>query len=367
MNLAKPKEVATFFSYGMAEGLKQNNIDVYAIMQENVQNKEQWNELLPSNHIYYTQLNNDIESHIKQVWEFWTCEIKRLNEYFKNIVFDVALTTFFANWSTLYFPLIKARYRIAVCHDPFPHSGEGRINAFLAKRYYKQNDKLIVLTDKFRLQASKRYNKKNQDIIVIPHGRLNVYSSLASKEPKKYYDSESINFLFFGRIQKYKGIEVLGKAFKLLVNKKKNVTLTIAGNGDFSPYKQLYDSLPNVNLLIRYIDDSEVEGLFKSEKVVAVVPYLDATQSGVIPIAMEYGVPIIASETGGLKEQLDNGKIGLFFERGNENDLARKMMSIVDNPDIFTCQRKLEYDYIECLNWDKVMGDFLKQISYDKR
>lgn len=53
------------------------------------------------------------------------------------------------------------------------------------------------------------------------------------------------------------------------------------------------------------MEDEEVESIFSGENLVAVLPYLDATQSGVVLTAMDYGVPVIATDTGGLSEQIE--------------------------------------------------------------
>lgn len=362
-NLAKPKEAAPVFAYGLAKGLVENGIEVYALMQEGVPNKAEWDKLLDSQHIYYTHSNNTQDSHLKQIIDFYTVERQRIKQFFRNVELDYSISTVFANWSIFFEPLIKAKCRVAVCHDPIPHSGEKRINAWLAKRFYEKHDKLIVLTEKFVKPAEKRYNKRQNSVISIKHGRSDAYTNKINVEISKEYDTNKINFLFFGRIEKYKGLGVLGEAYKDLCKKHKNVTLTVAGNGDFSEFEELYSTLERTRLIIRYIDDDEVGGLFSGPNIVAVVPYIDATQSGIISIAFEFGVPVIASNTGGLKEQLDNGKIGVFFEKGNAKELSRKMEYFIDRPETFKEQSDLERQYIRKLDWDIVTKDMLHKLE----
>lgn len=362
-NLAKPKEAAPVFAYGLAKGLVKNGIEVYALMQEEVPNREEWDNLLDSQHIYYTHSNNVKESHLKQLLDFYIVERDEIKKFFSNIELDYSISTVFANWSIFFEPLIKASCRVAVCHDPLPHSGEKKINAWLAKKFYEKHNKLIVLTEKFVKPAEERYHKAYNSVISIKHGRSDVYTNKINVEICREYDSSKINFLFFGRIEKYKGLGVLGEAYKNLCKTCKDVTLTVAGNGDFSEFAELYSTLEHTRLMIRYIDDDEVGGLFSGPNVVAVVPYIDATQSGIISIAFEFGVPIIASDTGGLKEQLDNGKIGLFFERGNSKELTKKMKCFIDKPEIFKEQADLEKQYIRKLDWDIVTKDMLQKLE----
>ena len=49
--------------------------------------------------------------------------------------------------------------------------------------------------------------------------------------------------------------------------------------------------------------------------------------------AMAAKIPVIASNSGGIPELVDDEKTGLLFEAGNAQDLARKMLNIIQNPE----------------------------------
>jgi len=53
--------------------------------------------------------------------------------------------------------------------------------------------------------------------------------------------------------------------------------------------------------------------------------------------AKSYGLPVIASRIGSLKEMIDESVTGLFFEPGNAEDLAGKMKMLWENSDL--CNR----------------------------
>ena len=154
---------------------------------------------------------------------------------------------------------------------------------------------------------------------------------------------------------------------KLMLNwgeKYNNITLTIAGNGDFTSYKRKFADLKNFTLINRYIEDNEVGALFAGPNIVVVLPYINATQSGVIPIAYEYLTPIIASDTGGLKEQLDDGNIGLLFENGNTNELMERMEEFIKYPNKWVEQKELMKTFRETLDWD-ILAKRLLEIIRD--
>ena len=59
-----------------------------------------------------------------------------------------------------------------------------------------------------------------------------------------------------------------------------------------------------------------------------VLPYKDASQSGVIPIAFAYGKPVLATRVGGIPEQIIDGENGILIEPNNENLLAEKIIEL---------------------------------------
>ena len=168
--------------------------------------------------------------------------------------------------------------------------------------------------------------------------------------------------MFFGFIEHYKGLKVLAEAYKELSLKRNDITLTIAGNGDFSPYAKSFLNLENVNIINRYIKDEEVGALFAGPNVIVVLPYINATQSGVIPIAYEFLTPVIASDTGGLKEQLCDGKIGLLHVNGDSKDLALKMESIIENKQEWDRQTMLMKEFRIELDWKNLSERLINEI-----
>ena len=63
-----------------------------------------------------------------------------------------------------------------------------------------------------------------------------------------------------------------------------------------------------------------------------VLPYTSATQSGVIPVAAAFGVPVIASDVGGLAEQLDQGACGILVPPADAPALTRAIVDLWNHP-----------------------------------
>lgn len=119
---------------------------------------------------------------------------------------------------------------------------------------------------------------------------------------------ENPYLLFFGRIDKYKGIGNLLRAYGSVADMA--LPLVIAGGGTLSDEeKELASNARNVTLINRYILDGEMKWLF-SHSTGVVLPYIEATQSGVIPIAYAYGKPVIVSDVPGLTQFVKDQQTG---------------------------------------------------------
>lgn len=128
--------------------------------------------------------------------------------------------------------------------------------------------------------------------------------------------------LYFGNINKYKGVDLLLKAFEESKLGDK-VKLVIAGKGS------MYDHLmgPNIIRLNRFIDDEEVGCLFKNARFV-IYPYRSATMSGVLSLAFYFKKQVLLSDIPFFK-QYDND-LCTYFKAKDVNELTTKMLDVYD-------------------------------------
>lgn len=232
-------------------------------------------------------------------------------------------------WVPIINILLSNRKKIFTIHDPVMHMGEYN---FILKKIgdisRKQADKIIILSDVF-INILLENGVDKDKIIVIPHGNFNFYKDKSvqiNNEIKK-------TLLFFGRIVSYKGIAVLLDAFKIIKNDIKDAKLIIAGEGSIDKYKHQLDTLDGIELINRWIDDDEIGSIFGRADYV-VVPYIDASQSGVIPLAYTFGLPAIASNIGGIPEQIVNNQTGFLVNPGSVSELAERCIYLLRNPEL---------------------------------
>jgi glycosyltransferase involved in cell wall biosynthesis len=141
--------------------------------------------------------------------------------------------------------------------------------------------------------------------------------------------------LFFGFIRKYKGLDLLIKAFADPILKNSEIKLVVAGEfyEDAQPYLDLITTLnvqDKIILRTHFIADSEVKYYLSSCDVV-VQPYKNATQSGVTPLAYHFEKPMIVTNVGALPQLVPHEKVGLVCEP-DAKDIASAIKLFFDYP-----------------------------------
>lgn len=227
------------------------------------------------------------------------------------------------------FILYKFRKKsVLTVHDPFLHSGE---SSFCLKIYRKLAftlfPKFVVLNETQKDSFIKVNRLRASQVLVNRISAFDFYPSFLTSPVKK----ESHTLLFFGRISPYKGLEYLCKAFPIIKKRLPDCKLVIAGGGkmyfDITPYK----CMNGVEVYNRYVSASELS-TFLQQASICVCPYTDATQSGVITTCYSMGVPVVASNVGGLSTMVQEGKSGCLVEPRNVEALANTIISLLTNP-----------------------------------
>jgi glycosyltransferase involved in cell wall biosynthesis len=180
---------------------------------------------------------------------------------------------------------------VLTIHDPSLHPGdrpwEG-LDAFIYQRWINRTSAFVVHGPSLAGELAQVIGPAK--IVVIPHGTTPRAEPLpAPSEPC---------LLFFGRLERYKGLEVLVGAMETVWAARPEVRLAVAGSGRLGA---VVPDDPRVTLDERYIPESEVDTLFAAASLV-VLPYTHASQSGVGVLAIAAGVPVVVSDMGALPE-----------------------------------------------------------------
>lgn len=339
------------YAYEMTKALIDNGATIVCVLSEYLENKEKW-KALDADIIFiktYTNYVSFIFNYFANIL-FKRFKIKKALKKYQIDAVYIPMEQAFMTFINRLLP--KKTPKILTVHDVDPHSGDNlitkAINDIINPRIRNKAEEIILLSNKFIDRYHEKYGVDKKHIHVIRHGLFSHYNEGESL-PMPIKEAKT-NFLFFGRISAYKGIDLLIDAFRDL-KKTEDISLNIAGFGDMAPYQEKLNGLDNVNVFNYWIPDHEIKRFFMIKNSVLVVPYKDATQSGVISVANLFKVPVIASDAGGLVEQVTHLKTGLLFESNNSEALKAVMKDVINQT--FDFNKMVENAYLETTNlWD---------------
>ena len=188
---------------------------------------------------------------------------------------------------------LTSGYRtVLTVHDPLGHPGAPELTRgenWVFRRWFVRAERFVVHS-RALIDELAPIVGGSERIVVIPHG--------ATPRPEPLTAPAGPTVLMFGRLEAYKGVEVLVEAMRLLWIDRPDARLIVAGHGEAS---NLVPSDPRITLIARYIAESDVEPLLAKASVL-VLPYTQASQSGVGLLAIAAGLPVVVSDLGGLPE-----------------------------------------------------------------
>jgi glycosyltransferase involved in cell wall biosynthesis len=216
-------------------------------------------------------------------------------------------------------------------HDPVKHRGDlpsQAIDDKIVQRLSKYfTAKFIVHANALKIPLINAYKIAEECIDVVPHGNFQIYQKLQSNIEFDFNDY----VLFFGRIWEYKGLNYFIQAANIVHNYNPKIKFCIAGTGEnIDQYLAQINNKEAFIILNKRIPIEEVGILFKNASLV-VLPYLEATQSGVVPIAYAYSKPVIASAVGGLPEIVLDYETGFLVSPGQPIEIAEKILYLIKN------------------------------------
>ncbi len=347
-------EAGPVFSLDISRGLQQNQVEVCTIVSELAENLDDWKTAFSSDCIYIWKVykNRYVENLLNGI---------RMHFKFRKRRFDFAVYPNPVKRNLIAEKFLNIRENIMILHDVIPHSGAMESTTQNVRNVVEQADNIMVMSKLFIPIVEKEYQIPRNNILYMRHGTMN-YPEFAGSYREEDIKG-SINFLFFGRIQHYKGLHILAQAFKDVQEQYPDTYLTVAGSGDFTEYKEEYAELENVTVMNKYITDDEIAYLFSKPNTVVVMPYIDATQSGITGMAYNYETPILSTDTGGLREQLFDGKVGIFVKPEDADDLAEKMIRFLSDPNLYWEQKALMQESKEKMSWKCITRELIEQLE----
>jgi glycosyltransferase involved in cell wall biosynthesis len=243
------------------------------------------------------------------------------------------------------------------------------LNRLTLRFQYHLMDHLFVHTERMRQDLQKDFSVPAGKISLIPFGinstAPNTVLTPAEARLRLGLTEGQKVLLFFGNIAPYKGLEYLVEAIALLVRNAPAYRLIIAGKPktDSASYWEAIrlrivsaGLQNNVLQRIEYVPDAETEVYFKAAHAV-VLPYTDIFQSGVLFLGYNFGLPVIASDVGSLREDILEGKTGFVCQPRDAADLANKIETYFSSPlyrQLEMCRKDIQAFANDKYSWAKV-------------
>lgn len=225
-----------------------------------------------------------------------------------------------------------------VCHNVFPHE-RFPMDSMLTKITLRQGNCYIV--------QSKMDAEDLQTIIKNPIFRQTVLPTFNAFKIENMSKMEARGrlgirmdekvLLFFGFVREYKGLRFLIQAMPEIVRRLNQIRLLIVGDFSNEDSKKQYEDIivwtgvkEHITVHDGYIPDKEVEKFFAASDLV-VLPYISATQSGIVQIAYDFEKPIVATNVGGLPDVVNDGRTGYIVKSESADAIVDAVVDFFGN------------------------------------
>jgi len=336
--LGKFCEAQKYYLYKINEfkkiNKKKKNINLFFSFSENSELNYLYKRIKIKNYPIKT-FDNYFEAILK------TLTIYKLRHDFlnflKNKKIDVIFCPMFHYWNPFIsskFNSLNIKYVLSI-HDFNLHPGE---NSFFKKKIYeikkKNADKYVCFSKHIQKKLIKMNNVSIDKVLLSSFYTKN-------KLHKKNNKIKKLKFLFFGRFLEYKGIGKLIKIFSKKYFVDNNITLTLIGSAGKN-FNLPVIKTKNIKIISSWVHENKLDKIIKKYDI-CVLPYDEASQSGVIPLMFRNSIPVISTPVGGLTNQIKHNINGLVSINKNIFSIEKEIKRVL-NLNFFYKLRKGAYD-----------------------
>jgi glycosyltransferase involved in cell wall biosynthesis len=208
---------------------------------------------------------------------------------------------------------------------------------------YLRNFKRIISTSEPYAETSKTLQRYREKVVIIPNGvdteRFNP--SIDGSQIRADHGLEDCKvILFVGALTKwhrYKGLDVLIKAFIEIQRQLDEARLLIVGDGDLKPeYQALCLTVAAKVIFAGNADDDELLNYYAASDLL-VLPSIDRSEGFGLTLleANATGKPVVASRVGGIPSVVKHGVNGLLVPPRDEKTLAETITNLMKDEDRF--------------------------------
>ena len=216
-------------------------------------------------------------------------------------------------------------------HDVSTHPGS---DSKLKRRRKMIKTLLKWRADAIHLHSNRLYEKFKilypevaTKVKVIPHGALTLFTSWENET----IDREPLTCLFFGRMEKYRGLDNLVHIGRIVKDTIPGIKIIVAGQGsELQKYRGEMDALGIFEVHDAFIPDSKIFRYFRRASLL-LLPYNEASQSGIVSMGLPFGLPVVATSVGAIPEVVIDKRHGSIVPTGDMNSFAEVVRSLLSD------------------------------------
>jgi len=229
----------------------------------------------------------------------------------------------------------------------------GRLTRITSKYMLKNADAVLALTEDMKQNMREIYER---DIFVVPNG-IDLERFKISLGGKKEDNVKTI--ISVGRLHPVKGISYLIEAMAIVHREMPDVRLVIVGDGiERSRLEELTERL-DLNSCVQFVGQVSQERIpwIMHQADVFILPSLSESFGIVNLEAMAAGLPIVATNVGGIPYVIEEGINGYLIKAKSPNDIADKILILLQNDGIREKMSANNKKKAEQYAWSKVVGN----------
>lgn len=246
--------------------------------------------------------------------------------------------------------LIRKKYKgkiLFITENIISHEGRF-IDRFLTRLGLKNTDYFLALSNTVENDLKQLYSKPVFRSELPIYAGYSFNGNLNQDEEKENlgYKKDDILILFFGYVRKYKGLNILIDSIPAIISENPKVKFLVVGEfyDSIDKYIHQIDKLKindNIKFINKFVPNEDVSKYYTAADLVA-LPYLNATQSGILNIAYGFKKPVIVTRVGGLADDVIEGKTGFIVEPQNPDEIVNKVLYFVENKDKINFELNIE-------------------------
>ena len=243
-------------------------------------------------------------------------------------------------------------------HDVPTHSGADSKMALrrllIMKHLSNRADLLLVHSAVLQRELSKIDPTLWRKSMVIPHGTLSIFRHWQNEA----LESEPFTCLFFGRMERYRGLDNLVTIAGRLKKALPDTRIIVAGSGsELTKLKQQMTALGIFEIHDSFIPDRDVATFFQRSSLL-LLPYHEASQSGVAHMAISFGLPVVATAVGAIPDLIADRVHGRIVAADDIDAFTEAMISLLTDPGELETMKRSCLELAERMEFENLAVDF---------